>query len=320
MLAAAFAGDALATAMGGAPGGGAGVSPGGLSGGECGGATVGAVVCNVIKSTELVPGLFAGLSYLFGLVLGVMGIAKLYEHVQNPHQNPPWEFMKKFLAGGCLFALPMVMEAARNTLAADNIAAVENSEFNVGGLSGGGLDAMVVALMADIWKPMANLMWMFGYLAGTILIIVGIMRLLKTAQDGPRGPGGIGTIMTFITAGAMFSLDSMLGAWSSSLFGTNTTANYAEMAFDTGLDGQELAHIHSVISAVLAFMMVLGWISFVRGWFILRNVAEGDHQASMMAGLTHLFGGALAVNLGPVLNAVQTTFGLQNYGVNFGTG
>jgi hypothetical protein len=64
-------------------------------------------------------------------------------------------------------------------------------------------------------------------------------------------------------------------------------------------------------------MAVLGWISFIRGWFIIRDVAEGSQQASLMAGLTHLFGGALAINLGPVLNAAQTTLGLTAYGVNF---
>ena len=63
--------------------------------------------------------------------------------------------------------------------------------------------------------------------------------------------------------------------------------------------------------------MILGWISFIRGWFILRDVAEGNQQASMMAAMTHIFGGALAVNLGPVLNAVQETFGLTAVGIEF---
>jgi len=73
-----------------------------------------------------------------------------------------------------------------------------------------------------------------------------------------------------------------------------------------------------VISSVLQFMIVLGVVSFARGIFIVRGVAEGNGQASLMAGVTHLIGGALAVNLGPMMNAVQSTLNLTAYGVSFG--
>lgn len=294
------------------------IGGGGYTACGAGTSTIGGVMCNVVESVQDVPGLLTGFSYLVGLILGAMGIAKLYEHVQDPRQHPVWDAIKRFIAGGALFALPMVMEAAQNTLTAATDMSATETGFNVTGVSGAGLDAMIVALMADIWVPFANLLWAFCYLAGIVLVIVGIMRMIKSAQDGPRGPGGFGTIMTFITAGALFSADSMMGAWTESLFfsgGDITT--FADLAYTTGMDPAAVDRINSVISAVLAFMMVLGWISFIRGWFIIRHVAEGDHQASLTAGLTHLFGGALAVNLGPVMNAVQETFGLSAYGVNF---
>ena len=36
-----------------------------------------------------------------------------------------------------------------------------------------------------------------------------------------------------------------------------------------------------------------------------------------MAGLTHIIGGALAVNIGSVLNAVQFSLGLETFGIIF---
>jgi hypothetical protein len=280
--------------------------------------TIGNAVCNVVGSFALVPGLLTGIAYLFGIILGALGIAKIYEHVQEPRQTSIWEGLKKFLAGGGFFALPIVMEAARNTLTGNDPTGLQVSNFHVGGVTGGGLDAMVVALVADLWTPVEYLLGGFGYIAGIILIMIGIARMLKTAQEGPRGPGGIGTIMTFITGGALFSLSRMMGAWTSSLFNNGANvANDAQMSFTGGLQPQEIAHVHSVISAVLGFMMMIGWISFIRGWFILRDVAEGSHQASMMAAMTHLFGGALAINLGGVIDAVETTFGLTGYGIAF---
>ena len=282
------------------------------------GGTLGEVICNAVTSVDRVPGLFAGLSYLIGIIMGTFGIAKLYEHVQNPHQTPIWDSLKRFTVGGAMFSLPMVLEAVRRTFFADDTTgAITGTNWN-GATSAGGIDEMLVMLVRDTMTPMAGMLWAFCYLAGVILIMIGIMRLLKTAQEGPRGPGGIGTIMTFLVGGALLSVDQMLGSWAQSMFGTEQVTHYGELAFTTGMTGAELDHVHAVISAVLGFVMILGWISFIRGWFILRDVAEGNQQASMMAALTHLFGGALAVNLGPVLNAVQETFGLAGtVGIDF---
>lgn len=282
--------------------------------------TVGTVMENTTASVERVPTLLAGLSYLFGIVLGALAVGKLVEHVQSPQQVPIWDALKRFIAGGAFLALPMVIEAALNTMNAGNIDAVQAGAFNSGGTTGAGLDAMVVRLMSDVWVPVQMVLGSFVYLAGIILIMVGISRLLKSAQEGPRGPGGLGTIMTFITAGALFSLDSMLGGWTSSLFGTNEVMSYANLQYTDGMDAAEIGHVHAVISGIVAFVAVLGFISFIRGWFIIRDVAEGNQQASLMAGLTHLFGGALAVNLGSVINVVQETLDLQDYGVNFAMG
>ena len=280
--------------------------------------TFGEIMCNTMVAVEDVPGLFAGLSYVIGITMGALGIMKLYEHVQNPHQTPVWDSMKRFLVGGAMFSLPFVLEAVQRTLFVDGTTGqIGGSGWN-GAVTAGGLDEMVVRLVSDTMNPMGSLLWGFCYLAGIVLVMVGIMRLLKTAQEGPRGPGGLGTIMTFIVAGALLSIDQMLGAWSTSMFNDENVAHYGTLAFTSGMGPAEIAHVHAVISAILGFVMILGWISFIRGWFILRDVAEGNQQASMMAAMTHIFGGALAVNLGPVLNAVQETFGLAGtVGIDF---
>ncbi len=290
------------------------VAPGG---GGCGGGGIGGVICNVVLNSAETPGLLSGLSYLTGLIMGIWAIYKLIEHVQNPAQVSGWEPLKRAIIAGAMFALPIVIEAVYITLTDGDDTGITDSGWS-GAPTGGGLDAMVVALMNDIFEPMTGLIPAFCYLAGVILVMIGIMRLLKSSQEGPRGPGGFGTIMTFLIAGALFAVDEMMASWSISMFGTEDITTNAALNFDAGLTALEEQHILSVISAVVAFVMVLGWISFVRGFFIIRDVAEGNSQASLMSGMTHLFGGALAINLGPVLNAVQETFGLAAIGVPFG--
>jgi hypothetical protein len=285
--------------------------------GICGGKGIGQSICNFIKSSEGLPGMATGIAYLIGIIFAFTGILKVKEHVEAPQQTPIWDAIKRFAAGGALFALPMVTEALFNSVSG-GMESYGYTGFS-GEVSAGGLDAMLVALVKDLWGPMHGLVAAFGYMAGIIFTMIGILRLLKTSQDGPKGPGGFGTIMTFATAAALFSLDPLMGAFSFSIFGDPVTATEATLAYaDSGLTGAEKGHIHAVISAIIGFVAMLGWISFVRGWFILRDVAEGGQQASMMAAVTHVIGGSLAVNLGPLLNMVQFTLGIDSVGVAFG--
>ncbi len=280
---------------------------------------IGDVMCNVSLSTNQLPGLITGISYMLGLMLAVIALVKLKDHVTNPDRTPLSDSMKRFVAGGAFFSLPAVTTAVQSLVRGQGDAQID--AYTQTGFSGamsttGGLDSMIFMLVSDIWSPMQFMLTSFAYLAGLVFVVIGIGRLIKTAQDGPRGPTSIGTIMTFVTAGVLFSLDSMMGAFSSSLFADNTVATYAMLSDTTG-DALVDTHIEGVISAIIAFMALVGWISFIRGFFILRDVAEGNGQASLMAATTHMFGGALAVNLGPVMNAVQSTFGLTPFGVQF---
>ncbi len=280
---------------------------------------LGQVICNVQTAMGGFPEILSIFAYISAMLMAVTGTLKMVEHVSDPRSVPVWEPVKRYLAGGFLFALPYTIEILVNGVST-GLGTIGNSNGMAGNISGGGLDAMLVRLMSDIWSPMLLSITWFSYMAAFIFMLIGIHRLLKSAQDGPRGPAGIGTIMTFVVAGALFSIDSMLAAFSGSMFsavaGGANVHTYGVLAQTTG-DANVDDHIAATIGVGVAFMVIVGWISFVRGFFIIRGVAEGDQQASLMAGVTHLLGGALAVNIGPVIEAVQSTLGLSAYGLNF---
>lgn len=280
------------------------------------GDTLGGLIHNLVMSLNTIPGLFTAVAYLFGIFLGFWGILKLKDHVENPHNTTIWEPIKRFTAGGSFFALPHVMLAAINTVDGGGKAA-DYSDFNSGGAGELGLDGMMVKLIADIWHPMHWVLFAFCYLGGIILIFIGISRLLKSEQDGPRGPAGIGTIMTFLVGGALLSVDRIVGSSLTSFFNSATSMSFGELQYTAGMGDAELAHAHAVIAAIIAFVAIIGWVSFIRGLFILRGVSEGNSQASMMAAITHILGGALAINLGGVIMAVQNTLGILPYGIEF---
>jgi len=285
------------------------------------GQTLGNVICNVFWSTSPFSAFLTAIAYLFGIFVGAWAIFKLQDHVSDPQRTPVWDPISKFLVAGGFFALPTVVIVAFNTVAAI-IQNHSNNGFNNAGGGGEGLDVMITNLMTNTFGPMVTLIGWFGVMAGFLLIFIAISRLMKSAQDGPRGPGGVGTIMTFVTGGALLAFSPMVSSLTATVLGTTTqTATFGVLGGDVtaGMDPVAIGRAHAVISAIVMFVMLLGMISIMRGIFIMRGVSEGTSQASSMAGITHLIGGALAVNLGPMINAVQATLGISsNLGLTFG--
>lgn len=71
---------------------------------------------NIQKSISDFPGMISGISYLLGLLLLVLGILKIKDHVENPTQTALKDGAIRVVAGGALFAVPMMSEAAFNTI------------------------------------------------------------------------------------------------------------------------------------------------------------------------------------------------------------
>ncbi len=298
------------------------------TGGFMSNASIGMSLCSVIAHAGAFPAFLTGIAYLIGLVFGFWGVYKIKAHVINPAQTSLSEGVTRLLAGGAFFALPIIVEVARNTMSpialqASALAPIASGFNPVAGTCGqpgsqGGLDCAMVAMMNDLLAPTHVVLNFFAFCAGMVFIMIGISRLIKSAQEGARGPGGLGTIGTFIAGGALISYNELVRAMTQSLSMGNLlgqTRAFVNMNY-TGVSATELAQAQAVVSAVMKFMIIVGLISFVRGIFIIRGVAEGNSQSSLMAGATHVVGGALAVNLGPLIMAVQQTLGLAS-GITF---
>ena len=76
----------------------------------------GSIASNINTSIASLPGLLTGLAYMFGILLGVLGIMKIKDHVENPTQTPLKDGAVRLAAGGALFALPIMFEAMFETV------------------------------------------------------------------------------------------------------------------------------------------------------------------------------------------------------------
>jgi hypothetical protein len=83
------------------------------------GANFGTIIENMEASINNIPGLISGIAYMMGILLGVLGILKIKDHVEDPGRAKLQEGAVRLAAGGGLFALPIVYEAMRNTIGDD---------------------------------------------------------------------------------------------------------------------------------------------------------------------------------------------------------
>ncbi len=271
------------------------------------------IVLNVKTSWGSFQSILSAVAWLVGAGLGVIAIFKFKDHVDNPAQTPLSAGVKRMLAGGMMLSLPFMTNAVRGSLFG-KLAVGGNKLHNTGWtsatLSAGGLDKMVVDVMSNIGGPIEELLVAFSYLSGIALLLVGISRLTKRLEEGPRGPAGFGTIMTFIASGALFSFGDSMGSFTSTVFGDNNLMSIIVINSNVITNATDKARIEKVLEGVEVFVMIVGYIAFIRGWFVLKNFADGQQGATMAQGLTFLFGGTLAINLGELINALQNTVGV----------
>lgn len=90
---------------------------------------------NIMRSIEELPSLLTGISYLIGLGMGILGIMKVKDHVDNPQQSPLKDGAVRLAGGGALFALPIVYEAMQTSIGLTSIvmhpAEIGRIQFNV---------------------------------------------------------------------------------------------------------------------------------------------------------------------------------------------
>lgn len=316
------------------------------------GGTIGEAICYTTESFSGVSELLGTILYISGLFLVFWGLLQMRDHIVSPDRAPVSAPLKKLLIAGAFFAFPSVIEVVQNSVAGgggemglvsvdpsatlacatggtgglldtiSNILTIFSGDGGGGGTAtGSGLDCMMIRLVTDLWMPVQIAVSVFCYLAGIIIIALALRRMLDNMDKGARSPVGIGTLTMFGVGGALLSFDLIIRAVSVSIFpdgfstaGAASLKLYGALAYAPGVSASGVQSINSVITVVFMFSFLVGIISIVRGLFILKEVSNGGN-ASLMAGFTHVLGGGLAVNLGPVVGAVQNTLGLSDIGI-----
>ena len=174
----------------------------------------------------------------------------------------------------------------------------------------GDLGQVMVALVRDLEPALLLLVSALCYLLALFAFAQGLLRLLKTSEDKFHAPSGGGTALCFLICIVMAALPSWLGAAGESLFGAAAPPGTASLGYG-GSPWSGAAGYDALLAAVFAIVGLVGLFAFIRGAFVLRAAADARPGATGARAFAHMAGGVAAWHLPAVIDAVQTSLGIE---------
>lgn len=280
-------------------------------------------------------GLINGVAYIGGAMAvgsGLYLLVKWADQRDTPLSQP----IARMVAGACLLSFPSFINALLNTLFLQNgpsgIASVSAGVCSAAegavvpaSSSSVPLDTLLTNLMGNIKDPMTVLLSLIAMLVGAIYIFRGLVKASRYGTD-PRAYSVTAILSNLIVGAILITVGTSLTAIINTLFGfggggsVNVNNILASSTFwdsfnsgtfvtNAGFSADQLSEFETAVSAALTFFQIIGFISFIRGWMILKSYADQTGNGTAAQGLTHVFGGAMAVNIYQVLMILDTTFG-----------
>lgn len=146
-----------------------------------------------------------------------------------------------------------------------------------------------------------------SFVGGIIVTIIGLLKFREYSESGGRMK--ISVPLGIVAVGCLMVI--MPGMINTATETLSLGANSGKSLLSQGSSGGDAsAAMSGAITGILLFVKLIGHIAFFRGLLILKSVSEGAQGATMGRALTHLFGGAAAININATAAMLSATFGL----------
>ncbi len=297
--------------------------------------TMGEMFCTVADNMTPFFKVFYGVAYVAGAVFVIQGLMHLRMHHESPQQHPHHKTVALLTMGAFLGALPHVIGTLVQTLFlgknfGDSITFANTLKIDAGGSFLGNcvdmmdgtvaaqgqavpLDIMLANFVGNIQQPLTTLVSAVAVVLGVFLIIRGLMKAAKYGNDARTN--SISHIVSNLIIGtALVVIGQSVDVVMASVMGAHV--NGGMLAFEslqwTAVNKLgDTTHFKVAMKAALTFFQLVGFISFVRGWNIIRNAVEGVGQVTFAQGVTHIIGGVMAMNIYLFMEVVDLTMGTQ---------
>ena len=178
-----------------------------------------------------------------------------------------------------------------------------------------GIGEALVALIATLLVPGSALVEIACYVIGGAVFLQALLRLMRSGEEGLRGPSGMGTALTFLVAIVFLTFPQWLNAWGDTLFGGTERGAAASLGY---AQGERSGRYDLMLWAVFKVVQFVGLFSFLRGMFVLRDSAEGRNGATAGKAAAHIIGGVCGWHILFVIDRVQNTLGIAPLSISEG--
>jgi len=269
--------------------------------------SVGAAASMVSGKMGALFDLLEAVAAIAGIVFGLKALVQLKEHSDAPHQHKLSKPITSMVVSGCLLALPTFIIAMGDTFGLGGTDGI----INVFSLSAGDgsasqasdLSGMFVAFSHSI-TAISKLVSIGAKLAG-LLLMMKVLFMLPQVEQGREMPSKV--IWTLISGVGLWAMPGMFDAITGTMGAISSTdhPNPLMSGYEAAPGG---AGFDDAVKAILMFIQLLGIIAFVRGMLILKAIGE-NKDGVMGRALTHIFGGAAAMNIYWAITMLGKTIG-----------
>ena len=169
----------------------------------------------------------------------------------------------------------------------------------------------VIVNIANTMVPIEKLITGGAYVIGIGFAIKAIMSL-KQVGESRSGSGGVSglkePVIYFLVASMLIYFPTGFAVLMNTTFGYSNVLSYQSIS-DTSLSISTLFSPGSQVGESLALIIqVVGMAAFVRGWMLIaRTATSGQPPGGTGKGITHIFGGILAMNIVGTLQIINNT-------------
>ncbi|MBI3418647.1 MAG: hypothetical protein HY053_00730 [Proteobacteria bacterium] len=278
--------------------------------------SVGQVFCNTFRNSGGLPFLISCISYVVGGWVFIRGAFDLIKRSSDPN-TPLRNGILGLIVGAFIVSLPYFVQFLHNTVFGD-LASGYRTPTCIG--SDGTetkpyvpLDEMLTNFVNNIKDPIMALISIMCIILGAAMIFWNMVRLSKFGTDAKTN--ALTPILGNLLIGALLvavgqTLDVSLGTLFGGGMNQANVAKYSSIAYDPG-GSFSLDRFNNAMKAVFVFLYIVGALSFVRGFFVLRNALDGQGQATKGQAFTHIIGGTLLVNMPGFIHVIERTMGFQ---------
>ncbi len=278
--------------------------------------SAGQMFCNAFRNSSSIPHLIQAIAWVAGGAIFLRGAFDLIKRSSDPNK-PLRDGLLGIIVGAFVYTLPWLIEFLHKSL----YETPEGYTSNIGCSNEPGvdprtavpLDEMLMNFVNNIKGPIGSLISLVSIILGAAMVFWNMVRLSRFGADAKSNT--LTPILANLVIGAMLlaigqTLDVSLGTLFGDGMNQRDVVRYSSIAYAPG-GSFNMDRFNNAVSAVFTFLYIVGLLSFVRGFIVLRNALDGQGQATKGQAFTHIIGGTLLVNMPGFIKVIERTMGFQ---------